>query len=87
MNCSKTKIVVFSKGKFVTDNHSFKLSTENIEIVESYKYLGALFSCNGRFRKGEFELHQQAERTMYSLVGLCRTFDLPVDMQLELFTL
>ncbi len=50
VNCSKTKIVVFSRGKVVTDNYSFKLGAENIEIVESYKYLGVLFNCNGRFR-------------------------------------
>ncbi len=48
------------------------------------EYLGVLFNCNGRFRKGELELHQQAQRAIYSLVGLCRKFDLPVGMQLEL---
>ncbi len=69
----------------MTGNYSFKLSTENIEIVISYKYLGVLFNCNGRFRKRELELHQQAQRAMYSLVGLCRKFDLSVGMQLELF--
>ncbi len=35
VNCCKTKIVVFSRGRVVTDNFSFKLGTENIEIVES----------------------------------------------------
>ncbi len=44
-----------------------------------------LFNYNGRFRKGELELKESAARAMFSLVSKCRKFDLPVDMQLELF--
>ena len=43
------------------------------------------FSYNDRFCKGELELKDQATRAMESLVGKCPKFDLPVDLQVELF--
>ena len=48
LNCSKSKIVVFSKGK-VRQNYNFEFGGENIEVVENYKYLGLSFNYNGRF--------------------------------------
>ncbi len=40
VNCSKTKIVIFSKGKISTAKHNFKLGTENVEVTSDYHYLG-----------------------------------------------
>ena len=77
---------MFSRGKQNLSNYEFEFSGENIEVVGDYKYLGVLFNYNGRFRKGELELKETATRAMYSLVSKCRKFDLPVDIQLELFT-
>ena len=37
------------------------------------------------FRKGELDLKEQATKTLYSVIGKCRRFDLPVDMQIDLF--
>ena len=85
LNCNKSKIVIFSRGKVDLSKYEFKFECEKIEVVEDYKYLGLTFNYNGRFRKGELELKEQATRAMYSLVGKCRKFDLPVDMQIELF--
>ncbi len=45
-----------------------------------------MFNYNGRFRKGEMELKEQATRVMYSVMGKARKFDLPADIQLELFS-
>ncbi len=53
--------------------------------MTDYKYLGELFNYNGRFCKGELELTESATRAMYSLISKCRKFDLPVDIQHELF--
>lgn len=85
LNCNKSKIVVFSRGKVHQDNYDFVFGSENIEVVEDYKYLGLLFNYNGRFRKGELELKEQATRAMYSVIGKGRKFDLPVDIQIDLF--
>ena len=39
VNTQKTKIVIFSKRKYKSQR-SFKLYDENIDIVDSYTYLG-----------------------------------------------
>lgn len=48
-------------------------------------YLHELFSYNGRFRKGELELKERATRTMYSVIGKAKKFDVLVHIQKELF--
>lgn len=85
LNCNKSKVVIFSRGKIDLSKYVFQFGCEKIEVMEDYKYLGLTFNYNGRFRKGELDLKEQATRVMYSLVGKCRKFDLPVDMQIELF--
>ena len=46
INASKTKIIIFSKGKPQLQNHNFKIGDEIIEVVKDFKYLGVTFSCN-----------------------------------------
>ncbi len=84
LNGNKTTVVIFSRGTFDLSKYDFKFGCKKIEVVEDYKYLGLTFNYNGRFRKGELELKEQATRAMSSLVEKCRN-DLPVDMQMELF--
>ncbi len=55
--------------------------------VSEYKYLGVLFNYNGRFKKGEMLLKDKANRAMYSAIGMSRKYDLPVDIQVELFNM
>ncbi len=60
VNCGKIKIVIFSRGKVRGSNYSFQFGEKEIGIVSEYKYLGVLFAYNGRFRKGQLELEEQA---------------------------
>ena len=87
VNSSKTKVVVFSRGKINYDTYNFMFKEESIEATSEYKYLGMLFNYNGRFRNGQLELKNRASRAMYSLIGKCRKHDLPIDLQLELFNI
>ena len=48
MNTNKAKVVIFSKKK-VRQNQRFKIKGQNIEIIDSYCYLGMLFNYNGNF--------------------------------------
>jgi hypothetical protein len=48
VNTNKTKAVIFSKKK-VRQNQSFKIKGQNIEIIDSYCYLGMLLNYNGNF--------------------------------------
>ena len=47
-NVSKTKIVVFSKRKY-NNKKDFLLNNEEVEVKDSYTYLGLLFNYNGNF--------------------------------------
>ncbi len=85
LNCSKTKVLVFSKGRRNLHNYEFEFGGENDEVVADYNYLGVLFNYNGRFCKGEMELTETATRAMRSLMSKCRKIDLQVDIKLESF--
>ncbi len=73
---------MFSRGQVQTSSYNFQLGGEEIEVVSECKYLGVLFNCNGRFRKGELALTEQATRAMYSLIDTSRKYDLAVDIQI-----
>ncbi len=85
INCKKTKITIFSKDRCQPENYNFQFKGEKIDVVENYKYLGVTMSYNGSFKLCQEELCQQGKRAMYSLIAKCRKFDLPIDLQLELF--
>ena len=50
INCAKTKISIFSRGKTKTDKYNFLYKGNKIEIVDSYKYLGIEFHSTGSFK-------------------------------------
>jgi hypothetical protein len=49
VNTTKTKVVIFSKKK-VRQNQSFKIKGQNIEIIDSYCYLGTFLNLKKRKR-------------------------------------
>ena len=51
INTTKSKIVVFSKGR--PSNFNFTLNNQPLETVNEYKYLGVLFSRTGSFYKNK----------------------------------
>ena len=78
--------MVVSRGQVQTRNFNFNLGGEKIEVVNDYEYLGILFNYSERFRKGELELVRKATRALYPLIGTSRKYDLPVDIEIELFS-
>ena len=58
---------------------------KRIETLGEYKYLGVTFNSNGKLSREQQEAIQSATRAMCCLIGKCRKFDLPVDLQIELF--
>ena len=85
INNDKTKIMIFANRKVKRDHYNFKLGEDNLEIVDSFKYLGIHFSYNGKFTVAINNLASMAERAMYSLYKKSRSLQLPVDIQLHLF--
>lgn len=60
VNESKTKIMVFSKRKCKT-RPQFTYDGKLLEMVDNFKYLGVLFSCNGKFTECKKQLYLQAQ--------------------------
>lgn len=84
LNTSKTKILVFSKGRQKQYNFFFK--TDRLEVVNEYKYLGILFSRSGSFNNAKKHIAKQGTKAMYCLIKKAKELCLPIDMQLELFS-
>jgi exonuclease III len=84
VNIDKTKIIVFSRGK-IRKKPVFMFGAKEIEIQDSYVYLGTTFTYNGTFNNAIDKQVQQAKRAMYSLLGKARKLNLPLDIVSHLF--
>ena len=84
VNTSKTKIVIFSKGK-VRKYPKFKFGDEYLDVVDDYVYLGTTINYNGKFNKAINKQVNQAKRAMFALITKSRRLCLPVDIQCDLF--
>ena len=83
VNNDKTKVVVFGARK--TNSMSFTIENTELEIVDSYKYLGTYFSQSRSFLKARKHILEQAKKAMHLLRMRIRNLYLPVDLQLKLF--
>jgi hypothetical protein len=84
VNTTKTKVVIFSKKK-VGQNQSFKIKGQNIEIIDSYCYLGMLLNYNGNFCTARKKITEQAHKALFAVYRKIRNISIPVDLQLKLF--
>jgi hypothetical protein len=84
VNIDKTKIVMFSRGK-IRKKPVFTFGEKEIEVQDSYVYLGTTFTYNGKFNNAIDKQVQQAKRAMYSLLGKARKLNLPLDIVSHLF--
>ena len=84
VNVSKTKIVIFSRGK-VRKRPLFTYNGIPIEIVDEFIFLGTLFNFNGKFNKARKHACNQATKAMFAVISKARKLNLPIDIQLHLF--
>ena len=66
INKSKTKCLVFSKGRKSGEN--FKFNGVLLEMCDSYCYLGVIFTRGGSFNTASKALNDKAAGAMFSLV-------------------
>ena len=85
VNCDKTNVVIFSRRKVDASRYNFTYNGKTLEITNDVKYLGLRLKHNGTCKIGVKELSRQASKAMFALISKCRKFDLPIDIQLELF--
>ena len=83
-NISKTKLVIFSKGK-VRKFPKFFLGADEVEMKDDYIYLGVTFNFNGSFKKAIDKQVTQARKAMFALLEKSRILRLPVDIACNLF--
>jgi len=61
------------------------MDLSNIEIVESYSYLGLTFNYNGKFTHAKKKLSEQTQEPLYALYSKTRNLIIPVNLQFKLF--
>lgn len=66
-------------------NFDFKLQGQDIEVVDTYSYVGLIFKCNGIFLIEKRKLVNQAQKTLYSLCKKIRNQVIPTDLELKPF--
>jgi len=84
VNTSKTKIVIFSRGK-IRNRPNFYFGNNKIDICDDYVYLGVTLNYNGKFQKAIRNQITQAKRAMFALLTKAARLQLPVDLTCELF--
>ena len=84
VNISKTKIMIFSRGK-VVKIPSWHFGPEPLEVEYNYTYLGTIFNFNGNFNKAKEKQICQAKRAMHGLLSKARKLNLPPDIISHLF--
>ena len=84
LNISKTKVIIFSRGK-VRKHIKFALDGTELEVVDQYTYLGVTFNYNNTFYKSIERQISQAKKSMFSLITKSRRLDVPIDITLDLF--
>ena len=63
VNTSKTKIMIFSRGK-VRNKPSFLFGSDQIDTCDDYTYLGVIFNFNGNYKKAINKQIKQARCAM-----------------------
>ena len=83
VNEDKTKIICFSNKRKV--NVSFLYNEKQLEIVDTFVYLGVTLTRNGIDNKSVEARIAPTNRAIFSTLSMCRANDLPIDLTLDMF--
>ncbi|KAL5013090.1 hypothetical protein ScPMuIL_011641 [Solemya velum] len=84
VNLDKTQVLVFAKRKR-KEKFKFLLYQRELEITDTYPYLGILFNCNGKYNKTQTKLVDQAQKALFSIYTKIKNVSLSIDVQFKLF--
>ena len=85
VNIAKSKTMIFNSSGRVLQNHTFLYRKKELELVQSFTYLGITFSSNASFKKAYQTLGDKACKAMHPLVDAIFKFNLTVPKALDLF--
>ena len=67
INTDTSKVMTFSKtGRMLKDRFKSIVGSDDIEYVNQYKYLGVIFTSNGKFSVSEKTLSMKASRAVFN---------------------
>ena len=67
INQDKTKVIIFNKGSKKLKKFKFYVNDSEIEIAQSYCYLGIIFFSCGTFNRAISALHDKARKAFFAL--------------------
>ena len=67
VNTEKSKIIVFRRGGQLPGNLKFYHNGMELSIVESFSYLGVVFTAGGSFSLAQSTLAGQAQKAIFRL--------------------
>jgi hypothetical protein len=76
VNINKTKVLVLSKRK-CQQNFDFTLNGENLDIIDSYIYLGITLKYNGSFVDSRKRLVEHAQKSLIAIYKKIRNQNIP----------
>ena len=85
VNVEKTKIVVFRKGGTLAQNDRWYFAEQEVEIVNSFTYLGVVFTSGGSFMQNAKTLSGKALRARHQLLQIIKEVETPINISFKLF--
>ena len=85
VNVEKTKIMIFRKGGVLNKLDKWFYAGNDIEIVNSFNYLGVVFSSGGSFNNTTKTTVDKGLRALMSLFNITKGLEIPVSIMHNLF--
>lgn len=86
VNLKKTKLLIFNKaGRKIFPKQNIILNQRPIEVVNSYCYLGIVFTPSGKFKTAIDELKKKATRAFFKLRAIVSRHNLSANTLFKLF--
>ena len=83
LNNKKTKVMIFHKGRI--PKTSFYIENEEIEVVQEFRYLGFIFTCQLSFSKHIQALNIKAKARIGLMFTRLPLKELPLSKVMRLF--
>ena len=85
VNVNKTKIVVFRSGHRLSNADVWYYDNTQIEVLNSFNYLGINLFYNGKFNLTEKTIAMQGRKCMFAITKICNDTYLNVESKLSIF--
>ena len=85
LNTAKTKILVFRNGKKYQPEVGWKYEGHELEVVDTFNYLGLVLLYNGKFRQAQLNIAGQGRKAIFALPTKFKNHNFNVATKLSMF--